>query len=100
MRLLKAFRGDGPEGSQVSAENADHDDVREAVWLEASPMRRYPLRHQHATRPLPPYSADVHHDSRHRIETVGSVMERRRPKPMHAVTAAGVEVKGCLCVLA
>jgi hypothetical protein len=98
--MLKAFRCDVPEGSQVYADKAYHDDVMEDVVLEASQIQLYPLRKKHSKRPLPPYIAYVQHDSRKRIETVGSLMERMRPKTIHAVTAEGLELQVFLFVLA
>ena len=54
VRLRNAVRVDGPAGRQVEADNASNDEAMEAVWLEASPMQRSPIRTQDATRPLPP----------------------------------------------
>src|SRR5687768_3454225 len=98
--MRKTFRCDVPEGSHVYADQAYHDDAIEDVWREASQMRRSPMRQKHAKRPLPPSIASGPHDSRQRIETVGRVMERLRPKSMHAVTAEGVELNVFLLVLA
>ena len=72
----------------------------EDVLLEASQIRLYPIRQKHSKRPLPPYIAYVQHYYRKRIETVGSVIERMRPKSIHAVTAEGFEWKVFLFVLA
>ena len=72
----------------------------EAILLEASQIRLSPIRNKHAKRPLPPYIAYVQHDYRKRIETVGSLIERMLPKTIHAVTAAGFELKVFLFVLA
>jgi hypothetical protein len=99
-RLRKTFRFDVPEGSQVDADKAYNDYAMEDVVLEASPMQLYPLRKKHSTRTRPPDIAYVQHDYRKRIETVGSLMERMLPKTIHAVTAAGFELKVFLFVLA
>jgi hypothetical protein len=100
VRMLKTFRFDLPEGSQVYADKAYHDDAREDVLLEASHIQLYPLRKTNSPRPLPPYIAYVQHDYRQRIETVGSLIERMLPKTSHAVTAEGFELKVFLFVLA
>jgi hypothetical protein len=63
-------------------------------------MHLDPLRQQHSTRTLLPSIASGHHDSRNRMETLGSLMESMRPKTMQAVTAAGVELNVFLLVLA
>jgi hypothetical protein len=98
--MLKAFRFDVPEGSQVYADKAYHDDVMEDVLLEASQIRLYPIRKKDSKRPLPPYIAYVQHDYRKRIEIVGSLIERMLPKTIHAITAEGFELKVFLFVLA
>jgi hypothetical protein len=72
----------------------------EDMLREASHIRLYPIRQKHSTRPLPPSIAYVQHDYRKRIETVGSLIERRLPKTIHAVTAQGFELKVFLFVLA
>ena len=100
VRMLKTFRFDVPEGSHIYADKAYHDYVMEDVRLEASHMQLYPIRKKHSTRTLPPYITYLQHYYRKRIETVGSLMERMLPKTIHAVTAAGFELKVFLFVLA
>jgi len=100
VRMLKTFRFDIPEGSHVYADTAYNDYAMEDVLLEASHIRLYPIRKKNSTRPLPPYIAYVQHYYRKRIETVGSLIERMLPKTIHAVTAAGFELKVFLFVLA
>ena len=91
--MLKAFRFDVPAGSHIYADKAYNDYRMEGIWLEASQIQLYPMRKKHSTRPLPPSIAYVQHDSRKRIETVGSLIERMRPKTIQAVTAEGFELK-------
>ena len=100
VRMLKSFRFDVPAGSHVYADKAYNDYAMEDVLLEASHIRLYPIRKKNSTRPLPPYIAYVQHYYRKRIETVGSLIERMLPKTIHAVTAAGFELKVFLFVLA
>jgi len=100
VRMLKAFRFDVPEGSHIYADKAYNDYVMEDVLLEASHIQLYPIRKKDSKRPLPPYIAYVQHYYRKRIETVGSLIERMLPKTIHAVTAAGFELKVFLFVLA
>jgi hypothetical protein len=71
----------------------------EDVLLEASHIQLYPIRKQSSKRTLPPSSAYVQHDSRKRMETVGSLIESMLPKTIHAVTAKGFELKVFLFVL-
>ena len=98
--MLKSFRFDVPEGSQVYADEAYNDYVMEDVLREASHIQLYPIRKKSSTRTLPPYITDVQHDYRKRIETVGSVIERMLPNTIHAGTAAGFELNVFLFVLA
>jgi Transposase DDE domain len=100
VRALKSCQFDVPEGSWIDADRAYHDDAMEDVLLEAAHVQRCPIRKKHSTRTLPPDIAYVQHDYRKMIETVGSLLERMLPNTMHAVTAAGFELKVFLCVLA
>jgi hypothetical protein len=100
VRLLKTFRCDIPAGSHVYADKASNDYAMEDVLLEASPIRLYPIRQKNSPRPLPPAIAYVQPYYRKRMETVCSLIERRLPKTIHAVTAQGFELKVFLCVLA
>ena len=70
------------------------------VMYESAPIDLSPIRKEHATRAIPPYMAFVQHDSRKRIETAGSLIARRWPNTIHAVTARGFELKVFLVVLA
>jgi hypothetical protein len=100
VRALKSFQFDVPEGSWIDADRAYHDDAMEDVLLEAAHVQLCPLRKQLSTRTLPPSIAYVQHDYRNMIETVGSLLERMLPKTIHAVTAAGFELKVFLFILA
>jgi hypothetical protein len=100
VRALRAFRFDVPEGSQVYADKAYNDYAMEDVLREAAHIQLYPIRKKHSKRTLPPYIAYVQHYYRKMIETVGSLLERMLPKTIHAVTAAGFELKVFLFVLA
>jgi hypothetical protein len=70
------------------------------VLRAAAHVQLCPIRKKNATRTLPPYIASVQHYYRKVIETVGSLLERLRPTTIHAVTAAGLELKVFLLVLA
>jgi len=100
VRLLNTFRFDVPEGSHIYADKAYNDYVMEDVLREASHIQLSPIRQKHSTRTLPPYITYLQHYYRKRIETVGSLIERMLPNTIHAVTAAGFELKIFLCVLA
>jgi hypothetical protein len=100
VRALKSFQFDVPEGSWIYADRAYNDYAMEDVLLEAAHVQLCPIRKKHSTRTLPPYIAYVQHYYRKMIETVGSLLERMLPKTIHAVTAAGFELKVFLFVLA
>ena len=55
---------------------------------------------RNSTRPFLPYIRYLQHHYRKRVETAGSLIERLLPKSIHAVTAAGFELKVVLFVLA
>jgi hypothetical protein len=100
VRALKIFLCAVPAGSRIYADKAYNDYEMEDVLFEAAEIHLFPLRQKHSKRMLPPYSAYVHHSYRNLIETVGSLLERMLPNTMHAVTAAGFELKVFLVVLA
>jgi hypothetical protein len=100
VRALKTCAFDVPRGSHMYAESASNDDEREAVVCEAAAIHLSPIRKENSKRTLPPYMAYVQQYYRKRVETVGRLLERRLPKPMHAVTAEGFELKVFLLVLA
>jgi hypothetical protein len=100
VRVLKTFRFDLPEGSQIYADKAYNDYELEDALEEAVHIQLCPIRKKHSTRAVPPYLAYMQHYYRKMIETVGSLIERILPKTIHAVTAAGFELKVFLFVLA
>ncbi len=99
-RALRSFQVAIPKGSVISADKAYHDDGMDDLMYESATIALSPLRKEHSKRALPPYMAFVQHYYRKRIETAGSLIERRLPQTIHAVTARGVELKVFLFVLA
>jgi hypothetical protein len=100
VHVLHTLQFDRSEGSCIYADTADNDYQVEDGLLEAAHVQLCPLWKKHSKRALPPYIAYVQHDYRKMIETVGSLIERMLPKTIHAVTAAGFELKVFLFVLA
>lgn len=95
---LPLFDFDLPEGSEVYGDKAFNDYTLEDVLAEAG-IYLLPLRKQNSKRPLPPWlTAWVAHH-RKMVETAGSLIARKLPKSIHAVTAAGFELKVVLFVL-
>jgi hypothetical protein len=100
VRVLKTFQFDLPEGSQIYADKAYNDYELEDALREAVHIQLCPIRKKNSKRTVPPYLAYVQHYYRKMVETVGSLIERILPKTIHAVTAAGFELKVFLFVLA
>jgi hypothetical protein len=100
VRALKSFQLDRPAGSWIDTDTAYNDDDLEDMLLEAAAIQLCPMRKKHATRAVPPWTAYVQHDYRKKIDTVGSLIERMLPTSIHAITAAGFELKVFLFVLA
>jgi hypothetical protein len=67
---------------------------------ESARMAWSPMHNAHANRLRPPSMTFGRPDDRTRVETARSVIDRRGPNTMHAVTARGVELKVFLFVLA
>jgi hypothetical protein len=100
VRALRSWQLDVPEGRVLYADKASNDDSMEDLMYESAQIELSPIRKEHSKRAIPPYMAFVQHDYRKRIETTGSVIARRLPKTIHAVTARGFELKVFLFVLA
>ena len=100
VRVRNTFQLDLPEGSHLYADKGYNDDELENALLEAVDIQLCPIRQKHSKRAVPLYLAYVQHHYRKLIETVGSLIERILPKTIHAVTAAGFELKVFLFVLA
>jgi len=89
-----------PPGSTIYADRGYNDygfedDLRETDGIDLQPMRK-----KNSKRPYPPWVRYLQHYHRKMVETAGSLIEQRFPKSIHAVTAAGFELKVVLFVLA
>ena len=100
VRALRSFQFDVPEGSVIYADKAYHEYGMEDLLYESVQIELSPIRKAHSKRALPPYVAFVQYYYRKRIETAASLIERRLPNTIHAVTARGFELKVFLFVLA
>lgn len=96
---LKAYFLDLPSGAQLTGDKAYNDYEVEDVLNDLGIQLR-PLRKQNSKRPLPPWVTYLIASYRKIVETTGSMIERILPKHIHAVTAAGFELKVALFVLA
>ena len=100
VRALRFFPFNVPSGSCLYADKAYNDYEMEDLLHESADIALSPIRKRNAKRVTPAYIAFVQHYHRKRIETAGSLIERRLPKTIHAVTARGFELKVFLFVLA
>jgi hypothetical protein len=96
---LDFFDFDLPAGSQIIGDKAYTDYTLEDVLKEAE-LYLLPMRKRNSKRPLPPWMRYLQAHFRKIVETAGSLLERLLPKSIHAVTAAGFELKLVLFVLA
>jgi hypothetical protein len=97
---LYDYAFDIPSGSTVYADrgyNNYHfeDDMRDTDGITFLPMRK-----KNSKRALPPWTRYLQHHYRKIVETSGSLITQRFSKSIHAVTAAGFELKVVLFVLA
>lgn len=97
---LKQFDFDLAEGATVYGDKAFNEYFTEDLLALASEIDLSPLRKKNSRRKEPAYVEYVQHYYRKGVETAGSLIERRLPKTIHAVTAAGFELKVFLFVLA
>jgi hypothetical protein len=96
---LKQYAFDLPAGSTVYGDKAFNEYFTEDVLLEASQVELLPYRKKNSHRALPVWVEFVQHYYRKGVETAASLIERRLPKTIHAVTAAGFELKVFLFIL-
>lgn len=97
---LGQFAFDLARGSTVYGDKAFNEYFTEDVLAEAADITLLPLRKKDSKRSVAAYVEYVQHYYRKGVETVGSLLEQRLPKTIHAVTARGFELKVFLFVLA
>lgn len=95
---LQWFDFDLPVGSEVYADKA-YNDYRVEDALADLGISFLPIRKKNSKRPHPPWLTAWISAKRKVIETAGSLLQRSMPKSIHAVTAAGFEMKVVLFVL-
>lgn len=96
---LKTFSFDLPEGSTIFGDKAYNDYLVEDLLAEVG-IQLLPFRKKNSKRKLPPWWVFLQQHYRKMVETAGSLIERRLPKHIHAVSSAGFELKVALFVLA
>ena len=97
---LNNYAFDVPPGSIIYADRGYNDYRFEDDMRDTDAITFLPMRKKNSKRPLPPWIRYLQHHYRKMIETSGSLITQRFPKSIHAVTAAGFELKVVLFVLA
>lgn len=96
---LQWYQFDLPAGSKVIGDKAfnvyDIEDELASIDIELAPLRK-----KNSKRAIPPWETYLREIQRKYIETAGSMITQRFPKKIHAVTAAGFELKIVLFLLA
>lgn len=88
-----------PAGSTIIGDKGFNNYSLEDEYAELD-IKIAPLRKKNSKRAIPPWETYVRSLTRKYIETTGSCITRRFPKSIHAVTAAGFELKIVLFLLA
>ena len=96
---LQWYQFDLPAGSKIIGDKAftvyEIEDDLATIGIELCPLRK-----KNSTRAIPPWETYLRELYRKYIETAGSMITHRFPKTIHAVTAAGFELKIVLFLLA
>jgi len=93
------FDLDLPEGTTILGDKAYNDYLIEDLLAEWQ-HHLLPHRKKNSKRALPPWTRYWQSVRRKAIETAGSLLEQPLPRHIHAVTAAGFELKVALFILA
>ena len=96
---MRCYRFDLPEGSVVYADKAYCNYAIEDALGDVG-ITFKPLRKKNAKRQYPPHEVYLQHHYRKRVEVTNSLVEKLLPKSIHAVTAAGFELKLFLFLIA
>ena len=95
---LYGFDFDLPEGATIIADKAYNLYWFEDLLQEAG-LTLLPIRKKNSKRPHQPWERGLQWLCRQQVETSGSLIDRKLPKSIHAVTAEGFELKIVLFVL-
>ena len=96
---MRCFPFDLPPGSVVYADKAYCDYGIEDALKEAG-IEFCPLRKKNSKRQFEPWEVYLQHLYRKRVEVSNSLITQLLPKSIHAVTAAGFELKVYLFIIA
>ena len=96
---LRYYPFDLPQGATVYADRAYCNYGIEDALSQAGIMLK-PLRRKNSKRQYEPWEVYLHHHRKKRVEVTNSLITQRLPRSIHAVTAAGFEIKVVLFLIA
>ena len=96
---LRCYPFDLPQGAVVYADRAYCNYGIEDALSQAGIMLK-PLRKKNSKRQYKPWQVYLHHQYRKRVEVTNGLITQRLPRSIHAVTAAGFEIKVVLFLIA
>ena len=99
-QALKAYDFDLKPNSIVYADKAYNDYKFEDLLKELGQINLMPIRKINSKRQWPDYVQAMQHYHRKAVETAASLITKKMPKSIHAVTKKGFELKVYLFVLA
>ena len=99
VRGLRCYPFDLPQGATVYADRAYCNYGIEDALTEAGILLK-PLRKKNSKRQYKPWQVYLHHRRRKRVEVTNGLITQRLPRAIHAVTAAGFEIKVVLFLIA
>lgn len=99
VRVLQTMRLDLPEGAHLFADPA-YTDYTEEDLLQDAGLHLIAARKKNSARPHPGWVEYICKQTRMRVETAFSQIERELARHIHAVTPRGFELKVFLTVLA
>jgi len=95
---LRMFELDVPKGATILGDKAYNDYLIEDLLAEWQ-RHLLPFRKKNSKRALPSWVRYWQSIHRKAVETTGSLLEQLLPRHIHAVTAAGFELRVALFVL-
>ncbi len=90
---LKRLPLDLPAGSTLFGDKAYKNAAEEILLQEAAQVRFLPLTRKNAKVPLPPCLVYLAHIGTLQVETAFSLIDRKMPKHIHAVSPLGFLIK-------
>lgn len=91
---------DLPPGATLFGDKAYKDAAEEILLQEAGQVRFLPLTRNNAKVPLPPCLVYLAHIGRQQVETAFSLIDRKMPRHIHAVSPRGFLLKLQAAVIA